>query len=218
MSLRRFSTWPASLRRSLLLLAAAILGFGLIGVIFWLFGPLFVLVAVPFAAFFVLSGGFLIVSGSRDAWARRSHPLIAASLVIAPVIVTVAGAASALPLIRIGATASTWVWFLAHRGTYREIARQVESGELVPAPTFYQKTLGTQFIVDKGPPKRVAFPLFGGFADNWRAVVHDPTGVVRNARFRNPGEPGPDNLEMMFGGQMVGCRLMIEDFYACDFT
>lgn len=141
MSLRRFSTWPASLRRSLLLLAAAILGFGLIGVIFWLFGPLFVLVAVPFAAFFVLSGGFLIVSGSRDAWARRSHPLIAASLVIAPVIVTVAGAASALPLIRIGATASTWVWFLAHRGTYREIARQVESGELVPAPTFYQKTL-----------------------------------------------------------------------------
>ncbi|WP_054310042.1 hypothetical protein [Mesorhizobium sp. 1M-11] len=199
-------------------MAVAICGFGLAGGLFWLFGPLAFFAVIPFATFLILRGGFLIVVGTQDAWTSRSRPLVAASLVIAPIIVTALGAASTLPLIRIGAATSTWVWFLAHRGTYREIARQIESGELVPAPTFYQKALGTQFIVDLGPPKRVAFPLFGGFGDNWRAVVHDPTGVVKRARFRNPGEGGPDDIEMMFGGQMVGCRLMVEDFYDCNFT
>ena len=38
-----------------------------------------------------------------------------------------------------------------------------------------------RYVVDSGPPVRVAFPQPGGILDNWEGVVFDPTGEVEKA-------------------------------------
>ena len=60
---------------------------------------------------------------------------------------------------------------------------------------------------DAGPPRRLAFS-WGGVIDNWAGIIYDPTGDIQDVQ-RNRG---------VFGGDLVGCRLVREHFYLCSFT
>ena|SRR5690606_32406398 len=81
---------------------------------------------------------------------------------------------------------------------------------------------GIDLVVDSGPPLRVAFPQPGGITDNWEAVVHDPSGRVREAIGWKNGVAGEftasPEVRSLFGGDLLACRHVVKDFYRCWFT
>jgi hypothetical protein len=86
--------------------------------------------------------------------------------------------------------------------------------------TTYLKDDGVTYIVDFGPPVRVAFNP-EGFLDNWNGIVFDPSGDVAKARGFNPVSGkffAPENITNLFGGDLVQCRPYWGDFYECSFT
>lgn len=80
---------------------------------------------------------------------------------------------------------------------------------------------GLEFIVDPGPPWRVAFPWPGGIIDNWCGAVFDPTGRVVPSKDGVGGGPRstvPEDLFKLFGGDLVSCRSLSPPYYLCCFT
>ena len=81
---------------------------------------------------------------------------------------------------------------------------------------------GITFVVDSGPPLRVAFPQPGGLIDNWEGVVYDPSGRVGLATGWKNGVAGdytaPPDIKRVFGGDLVGCQQVAARFYRCWFT
>lgn len=64
-----------------------------------------------------------------------------------------------------------------------------------------------QCDADAGPPLRVAFN-WGGLIDNWAGIVLDPTDTITDIE-RHRG---------VFGGRLMGCRLLKPKVYLCSFT
>jgi hypothetical protein len=81
---------------------------------------------------------------------------------------------------------------------------------------------GVDFVVDAGPPRRVAFPQPGGIIDNWEGVIHDPSrgldGAVPPAGGVRGGFSPPPELVRVFGGSLLACRPVRDHFYRCWFT
>ena len=82
---------------------------------------------------------------------------------------------------------------------------------------------GIGYVVDAGPPLRVAFPQPGGIIDNWEGVVHDPTGVVAQAQGWSYADgqqtfTAPPAVVRLFGGDLVDCVPVEGPFYRCWFT
>jgi hypothetical protein len=77
------------------------------------------------------------------------------------------------------------------------------------------------YRIERGPPTRIAFPLPVGVADNWSAVVHDPSDAVATVRGRGE-RPGDDtarpDLRALWGGQLVSCTRITGHYFRCDFT
>lgn len=75
------------------------------------------------------------------------------------------------------------------------------------------------YVVDRGPPIRVAFPQ-GGIIDNWNGVVYDPTGIVKSATGWAENYQYTATLEAktLFGGDLVYCEHVKDAFYRCWFT
>jgi hypothetical protein len=96
--------------------------------------------------------------------------------------------------------------FAISRPKYLEIVRRVEAGQ---AQSGEQSYLGITYEVDPGPPTRVAFPLPNGLVDNWCAVIFDKTGSLRATNA---------SMTSIFGGDLVGCRAIEENFFECCFT
>jgi hypothetical protein len=96
--------------------------------------------------------------------------------------------------------------FLAARSDYETIVRRVELGANPPGD---RAALDIDYLVDRGPPRRVAFRIPGGILDNWCAVVHDRTGSLKN--------PTPA-MTKIFGGDLLDCRAFDEVFFLCCFT
>jgi hypothetical protein len=75
-----------------------------------------------------------------------------------------------------------------------------------------------RYIVEKGPPVRVAFPK-NGIIDNWWGVIYDPSDAVAQATGWN-FETGrqeftaPPKIRTLFGGDLVSCCRL----YSCTFT
>lgn len=87
----------------------------------------------------------------------------------------------------------------------------------------YRHRAGVTFVVDSGPPKRLAFLQPGSFLDNWEAIVYDPTGAVGSARgWRyDRGEQeftAPPEVRRLFGGDMVVCDHVRGPWFRCWFT
>lgn len=115
----------------------------------------------------------------------------------------------------VGKEIGVLVRFHALKPRYEAIVKAIEAGEVPSA--------GTRFIVEKGPPARVAFPWPGGILDNWRGVVYDPSGLLRKTSVSGPdmfssSDPAVRDAIGWFGGQMRRCEALGGDWYFCYFT
>jgi hypothetical protein len=96
---------------------------------------------------------------------------------------------------------------------------------LVQAPEThgYQQRNGVTYVLDAGPPKRLAFLQPGGILDNWEGIVYDPTGAVSAARgWQYDGATqqftAPPAVRGLFGGDIVACNHVRGPWYRCWFT
>lgn len=80
---------------------------------------------------------------------------------------------------------------------------------------------GVSYRIERAAVTRIAFPLPIGVADNWSAVVHDPSDLVATAKGwgARPGDytAHPD-VRSLWGGDLVACTQITGHFYRCDFT
>lgn len=80
-----------------------------------------------------------------------------------------------------------------------------------------------EYIVEPGPPLRVAFIWPGGFLDNWCGVVYDPLGEVMKANLFKEDWSNWNALELqrvkiLLGGDIYRCEHLYGDWYFCWFT
>lgn len=112
----------------------------------------------------------------------------------------------------------------AHRFARLEPQYEAIVAAVSKAQPFVQRGTinGIAYVVDSGPPVRVAFAQPGGILDNWEGVVYDPSDSVRAARGWERGVPGdytaPSSIRQLFGGDLVECRVVATHFYRCWFT
>lgn len=82
---------------------------------------------------------------------------------------------------------------------------------------------GLPFIVDAGPPARIAFMAPGGVIDNWTGIVYDPSGEVLQANtfaadWSNWDDAALATVKSLFGGDLYRCEHLKGPFYRCFFT
>ena len=126
-----------------------------------------------------------------------------------------------VPCIWLTSTAVTWATLAYNYSTYSRIVVESQRGIIEPDPyTQYRSRYGTTFVLDTGPPIRVAFPFEGGILDNWEGIVYDPTDAVSQAKgfTQNNEFTAPDNIKSLFGGDIVACSPMTTHYYHCTFT
>jgi hypothetical protein len=131
---------------------------------------------------------------------------------------------TARPIARAG---DHWIFqrrFARMRLAYERIIREVGQQSVSTASTRRdnRELYGVPFVIDRGPPTRVAFPQPGGILDNWEGIVYDSTGAIAAATGWQDGVPGrfsaPRNVVKLFGGDLVGCEPIGDWFYRCWFT
>lgn len=137
---------------------------------------------------------------------------------VALVVALVAHARGRRPIGRatIGLVIGTWlVWLLAPLSMVGAQVRFRLDRDTYDAAVAVAAAGGTPDCVrtrrcqlDDGPPRRVAF-AWDGLIDNWYGVVHDPDGQLRDA---------PEAHRNVFGGALVVCRALADDYYFCTFT
>lgn len=173
----------------------------------------------PFLPLFVILGW---LGWGAQAWIirlflggaeRRSGRTRLRDALAPPLFVLVLWAVS-VPVLRWSSTAWAHLELWRHEPVYLELVARLAAGEspegMDPRPR-----------VDQGEPLRVAFPWGTGLLDNWRAIVHDPTGLVRRAE--DAWGAGADDAEArrardLFGGHVVRCVHLSGAFYFCVFT
>ena len=80
---------------------------------------------------------------------------------------------------------------------------------------------GRAYRIERGQTTRVAFPLPVGVADNWSAIVHDPSDLVATARGwgERPGDYTADTeVRDLWGGKLVACTRITGHYFRCEFT
>lgn len=179
-------------------------------------GAIIGLILGAFLGFLAL-GGYLAVYAGRRALRGARVPPSTLSLAHAAVFGL---ALAAVPLARLGSTATFHARFRLNRAEY---SRTVDS--LLAAGPTSRDTVGTVlrmqgYLVDLGPPVRVAFPLSAKVSDNWTALVYDPTGSVRAAQgWSASGEfTAPPEVRRLFLGDLLGCSHLEGPWYRCSFT
>jgi hypothetical protein len=101
-------------------------------------------------------------------------------------------------------------------------SRIVDAVTQPPQPDAADQNQEARYIVDVGPPVRVAFPK-DGIVDNWWGIVYDPTDAVAQAKGWefDGGEQrftAPQQVKALFGGDLVSCRHLYKHYYSCSFT
>lgn len=108
--------------------------------------------------------------------------------------------------------------FRRNAAEYDRIVAQARDGALA-APQGEMN--GVHYVIDNGPPIRVAFPQPGGLLDNWEGIVYDPTGEVLKARgwaVDGTTFSAPSEIVGLFGGDIVTCSHLNGNYYRCRFT
>ena len=126
----------------------------------------------------------------------------------------------ALPLLRTGPYTGTWTRLFANPAHYERIiaAAQRERGN--GSYSEFRDDHGVTYIVDYGPPVRVAFNP-EGMLDNWSGIIYDPSHQVELAKGFDPVSGkfyAPERVTKIFGGDLVACRRLYGDYYDCSFT
>lgn len=123
----------------------------------WLFEADFFLSLAAIPLLLVI--GFFIVMYLAFA-ARWKSPL---ALIVGAVLVAVA------PLPSLGHRAWSWISLMQHRSGYEAV---IERAALLPRAGVHR---GESYVIEAGPPLRIAFPRSHGVPDGWSGVVYDPS-------------------------------------------
>lgn len=181
----------------------------------WLFAHLWILTFGIWLVFWAIGPGLLVVGlfrAYRMGWSRH-----AIALALSPLLFFVGlaffgghlGYAGDAAIFRL-----RWTYLRPrYEGLVPILEREAaaESGE----------QRGVRYVVDLGPPLRIAFPQPGGIIDNWEAVIYDPSGAVGQARgwAGAAGEfSAPPAVRELFGGDLLACRHIEGPYYRCWFT
>lgn len=219
--LLRAAKWETPYRHAFFWLVASLVAFAITSGFMWFGGFLGILVALVAAFVLIVSWVIVFAAGLRAAWVRRLEPRRAFYAGVAAVGALVLAFVVALPVMWAVAWSLDWASFLTNQTGYREVVRLAQKGGFDPSKAGYQEYEGTEFMLDAGPPIRVAFPMPGGFLDNWSGVIYDPTGEVMLADgfdARTGEFVAPEHITKLFYGDIVSCRHMLGDFYRCSFT
>lgn len=165
----------------------------------------------------------LALAGLSVAEAVRSRPsrrlrIATACLVVA----ALAGSRSFGPsLVRLGDRVRFRREFDRNLPLYRSIVAQLERRRGASPDEAVHPPL--RYIVEPGPPLRVAFPLPGGILDNWEGVVYDPSDEISVAHEIRPdlsnwNEPRFVAIRLWFGGDLRYAEHVDGHFYRCWFT
>jgi hypothetical protein len=165
----------------------------------------------------VVLAGLSAVGAARHRPSRRLG-VAAAMFVLA----TIAGSRAFGPsLVRFGDRTRFRRQFARDLPLYRAIVADLERRKDAPSGQVVSQTI--RYIVEPGPPLRVAFPLPGGILDNWEGVVYDPSDEVLIAGEIRPdlsnwNEPRFRAIRMWFGGELRYAERVTGHFYRCWFT
>lgn len=185
---------------------------GLGFVLFFLGSPVLIIV-------FVVGGVIYLVRGIRVARQGGSTRDRAITALGAPVMMGVT-LAVAWPSLAAGSFTGTWTRLMVNRGHYEEIIAKAKHGHRSPSPdSSFEEDGGVEYVVDAGPPVRVAFNP-EGMLDNWSGIIFDPTGEVMLAKGFDPKTgkfAAPSRVTKLFGGDLVGCRHLWGSYYDCSF-
>lgn len=192
-----------------------------VGALMWaagFLGVFFGFVVVPFIGLLWI---MVLVSAVIEAWSQRDEWKLAVLVFSIPFPALALLAVLAIPIVQSLNIGLDWVWFFTKRSQLEKIVTLAEDGQFDPTAPGFHDHEGTDFLVDSGPPVRIAFKLPGGLLDNWSSVIYDPTGEVTRAAGFDPGLgafKAPDSITRLFGGDLLFCRPMRGDFYRCQFT
>lgn len=189
---------------------------GLIGA--WSEGTGFLLfiLALPVTGSIVFIGALvLVVHGFRwfAEFDTRRQRIVA--ILVGPATAGIVGVAF-LPVLWAGGWTGDLSRLAANHADYEAIIAEARQSH---QDAWFAESRGITYIVDRGPPLRVAFNP-AGFLDNWSGIVFDPTGEVMLADgFDERGKfAAPDRITKIFGGDLVQCRHLWGDYYTCSFT
>lgn len=99
---------------------------------------------------------------------------------------------------------------------YQSVVDQISAGA-------DKSAIDNPITIDPGPPQRIAFS-WGGLLDNWRGVVHDPSGEVMKANildrttWSNRDDTDYASVSGLFGGTLIKAQHLTGDWYLCWFT
>ena len=182
-----------------------------LGFILFLFGaPVLAIAFIGGGLIFVARGATL--SDVEPAWHRVAAALAAPAMILAVLILV-------WPSLDAGRHFGSLSRLIVNRSKYEAIIARSQSSK--PDETgAYLEQQGITYIVDAGPPVRVAFNP-AGFLDNWSGIVFDPSGEVMQADGFDPGTGkfrATDGVTKLFGGDLVACRHLLWEYYSCAFT
>lgn len=163
-----------------------------------------------------VAGAVMIVLrlwGLRRAETRRAALASAGAVVFVAVVVVGLSPFAA----QLGAQMVENYRFGQHRAVYESIvaevaAKQEEAG--------HHTRDGVPYLVDPGPPLRIAFPWPGGGVVGWCGAVYDPSGEVMRANdllpdHSNWDEPRLAEIRALFGGNLTDCHPLADEYYVC---
>lgn len=143
------------------------------------------------------------------------------TVVLAAPLMLLTALLAAWPALAAGSFSGTWTRLMVNRGHYKAIIAKAVRGEHSPSETSpaYEEDGGVIYVVDRGPPVRVAFNP-EGMLDNWSGIVFDPTREVMLADgFDDEGKfLAPERITKLFHGDLMGCRRLWGDYFHCSFT
>lgn len=184
-------------------------------------GFLLFLIGSPVLIGVLLVGSILYsvagVKASRQTVTARGRFINA----LAAPIMLVITLALAWPSLSAGGFVGTWARLMMNKRHYEAIIAKAEKRHRSSGTTSsLEEDGGTEYIVDTGPPVRVAFNP-QGMLDNWSGIIFDPTGEVMLAKGFDPitGRfAAPERVTKLFDGDLVRCRKLWANFYDCSFT
>jgi hypothetical protein len=210
---RREPAWSGELRWTWMHTAAAAWTAG--GLLLWyasplLWGRLWIGSIAVWGAYALLGAALVLACLWAGVWRGWTRPRVTAAglVLVGALFVGETGP-------RIGAAAAARDFeyrFLQMAPRYERIVKELAPRTQVPE----RGTSGdVHWVVDAGPPRRIAFPQPGSVADNWEGVVYDPSGALRQAK---GGSLTPPGLARLFGGRLLSCEPVRDHFYRCWFT
>ena len=146
-------------------------------------------------------------------WNARAVP--SRRLRVVQSVLVLAGAFLFDPLTRFADRLEPRLQLIRARESYDHIAAHAESlGEARGE----HELAGIRYVVEPGPPLRIAFPLSGGLLDNWCALVFDPSEDVMSVNHLGVARSEHPSLVALFGGDLVACEELDRPYYHCCFT